>query len=135
MHMMSKKNKLRSTGYFEKVQNPYSSGDCKRRSANPRGFVHDLDLFVTVQLLDENACAVPSLGKLCEDHGYSYEWVSGQKPRLTRQEKSIISVRRSTSYLLTFQFYPPILKAVRSSLRREAGQASREVVRPRFQKN
>ena len=38
-------------------------------------YVHDLDLFVTVQLLEETL-AVLSLGKLCEDHGYSYEWVS-----------------------------------------------------------
>ena len=35
-------------------------------------YVHDLGLFVTVQLLDETP-AVLSLGKLCEDHGYSYE--------------------------------------------------------------
>ena len=33
-------------------------------------YVHDLGLFVTVQLLDETP-AVLSLGKLCEDHGYS----------------------------------------------------------------
>ena len=35
-------------------------------------YVHDLNLFVTVQLLEETP-AVLSLGKLCEDHGYSYE--------------------------------------------------------------
>ena len=33
-------------------------------------FVHDLNLIVTVQLLEETL-AVLSLGKLCEDHGYS----------------------------------------------------------------
>ena len=38
-------------------------------------FVHDLNLFVTVQLLEETP-AVPSIGKHCEHHGYSYEWVS-----------------------------------------------------------
>ena len=37
-------------------------------------FVHGLNLFVTVQLLDETL-AVLSLGKHCEAHGYSYEWV------------------------------------------------------------
>ena len=52
-------------------------------------FVHDLNLFVTVQVLDETP-AVLSLGKLCEDHGYFYEWVSGQKPRLTKDGKTII---------------------------------------------
>ena len=48
----------------------------------------DLNLFVTVQLLEETP-AVLSLGKLCEDRGYSYEWVSGQKPPLTKEEKTI----------------------------------------------
>ena len=52
-------------------------------------FVHDLNFFVTVQLL-EDALAVLSLGKLCIDHGYSYEWVSGHKPRLTKEGKTIV---------------------------------------------
>ena len=52
-------------------------------------FVHDLNQFVTVQLLEETP-AILSLGKLCKDHGYSFEWVSGQEPRLTREGKSII---------------------------------------------
>ena len=42
-------------------------------------YVHDLDPFVTVQLL-EDTLAVLSLGNLCEEHGYIYEWASGQKP-------------------------------------------------------
>ena len=46
-------------------------------------FVHDLNLFVVVQLLDETP-AVLSLGKLCDDHGYSYEWISGQEPHLIK---------------------------------------------------
>ena len=33
--------------------------------------VHDLELFVTVQLLEDTP-AVLSSGKLCEEHGYSY---------------------------------------------------------------
>ena len=51
-------------------------------------FVHDLNLLVTLQLLKETP-AVLSLGKLCEDHGYLYERVSGQKPRLTKEGKTI----------------------------------------------
>ena len=35
-------------------------------------FVHDLDLFVTVQILGTTP-AVLSLGKPREEHGYSYE--------------------------------------------------------------
>ena len=52
-------------------------------------YVYDLDLFVTVQLLEETP-AVLSLGKLCDDHGCSCEWVSGQKPRLTKKGKTVI---------------------------------------------
>ena len=44
---------------------------------------HDLGLFVTVYLLDGTP-AVLSLGELCSEHGYSYEWTSGQKPQLTK---------------------------------------------------
>ena len=44
---------------------------------------------MTVQLLEETP-AVLSLGKLCEDHWYSHGWVSGQKPRLNKEEKTIV---------------------------------------------
>ena len=45
--------------------------------------VYDLDLFVTVQL-PEDTPAVLSLGKLCDEHGYTNEWVSGKQPQLTK---------------------------------------------------
>ena len=41
-------------------------------------FVHDLNQFVTVQLLEETP-AVLSPGKLCKDHGRSCKWVSRAK--------------------------------------------------------
>ena len=41
-------------------------------------YVHDLDLFVAVQLLEDTP-AVLSLGSLFEENGYSYEWSRGQK--------------------------------------------------------
>ena len=52
-------------------------------------FVHDLNQYTTVQLLEETP-AVPSLGQLCKDHGLSCEWVSGQEPRLTINGKSVL---------------------------------------------
>ena len=52
------------------------------------GNVEELDLFVTVMLLEETP-AVLSLGKLCEDHGYTSHWTSGQKPHLTKNGKKI----------------------------------------------
>ena len=51
-------------------------------------FVTELDLFVTVLLLEETS-AVLSLGKLCEDHGYTYHRTSGQKPHFTKKGKRI----------------------------------------------
>ena len=67
-------------------------------------FVHD----VTATL--EEAPAVLPLGKLCEEHGYSCEWVSGRKPLFVDQRRE---AKRTISYLLSFQGYPPILEAFR----------------------
>ena len=39
-------------------------------------YVRELDLFVTAMLLEDTP-AVLSLGKLCEDHGYTYHRTSG----------------------------------------------------------
>ena len=49
-------------------------------------YVKQLDLLVKVMLLEETP-AVLSLGKLCEDHGYTYHWTSCQKPHLTKKGK------------------------------------------------
>ena len=46
-------------------------------------YVKELDIFLTVKILQDTP-AVLSLGKLCEDHAYSYEWTNGQKPCLIK---------------------------------------------------
>ena len=51
-------------------------------------YVKQLDWFVKVMLLEETP-AVLFLEKLCEDHGYTYHWISGQKPHLIRNGKRI----------------------------------------------
>ena len=38
----------------------------------------------------ENTPAVLSLGKLCDENGYSYEWINGQKPHLIKDGIRII---------------------------------------------
>ena len=43
-------------------------------------YVKQWDLFGKVMFLKETP-AVLSFGELCEDHGYTYHWTSGQKPR------------------------------------------------------
>ena len=46
-------------------------------------YVKELDIFLTMKVL-ENTPAVLSLGKLCDEKGYSYEWINGQKPHLIK---------------------------------------------------
>ena len=46
-------------------------------------YVRELDIFLTIKVLD-NTPAVLSLGKICDENGYSYEWINGQKPHLMK---------------------------------------------------
>ena len=45
--------------------------------------VKQLDLFLTMKVL-ENTPAVLLLRKFCDEYGYSYEWINGQKPHLIK---------------------------------------------------
>ena len=60
----------------------------KRGSTSVRSRSWPLRDWCNYSMLDETP-AVLSLGKLFEDHGYSHDWVSGQKPRLTPNGKTI----------------------------------------------
>ena len=64
-------------------------------------YVKELDIFLTMKVLD-NTPAVLSLGKACDENGYSYKWINGQKPHLIKNGIRILSIRR-TSFLLWFQ--------------------------------
>ena len=46
-------------------------------------YVKELDIFLTMKVL-ENTPAVLSLGKLCDENGFSYGWINGQKPHLIK---------------------------------------------------
>ena len=92
MHMVSKRDlnsaeleTLRTSRSPKTVMTP--NGEVQARE-EATVCVKELDLFVTVMLLEESP-AVLSLGKLCEDHGFSYHWTSGQKPHLTQNGKVI----------------------------------------------
>ena len=93
MHIVSKKD-LNSAEFFETMRisrNPTTvmtaNGEVQTRE-EVTVYVKELDLFVTVMLLEE-VPAVLSYGKLCEDHGFSYHWISGQEPHLTKNGKRI----------------------------------------------
>ena len=46
-------------------------------------YVKELGIFLAMKVL-ENTRAVLSLGKLCDENGYSYEWINCQKPHLIK---------------------------------------------------
>ena len=50
-------------------------------------YVKELDIFLTMKV-PENTPAVLSLGKLCDENGYSYQWINGQKPHLILKRDS-----------------------------------------------
>ena len=53
-------------------------------------YVKELDIFLTMKVL-ENTPAVLSLGKLCDENGYSYEWINGQKPHFIQDDGELRS--------------------------------------------
>ena len=46
------------------------------------GYVKELDIFLTMKVLD-NTPAVLSLSKLCDEHGYSCEWIERSKNHIS----------------------------------------------------
>ena len=46
-------------------------------------YVKELDIFFTMKVLEDTP-AFLSLGKLCDEHGYSYEWMNSQKSHLSK---------------------------------------------------
>ena len=92
MHMVSKKDL--NSAELETIRTSRSpttvmtaNGEVQTRK-DATVYLKQLDFFVNVMLLEETP-AVLSLGKLCEDHGYTYHWISGQKPHLIRNGKMI----------------------------------------------
>ena len=85
MHMISKKD-LNSAGLdtLTKSRSPTTvitaNGEVQTHE-EATVYVKELDVFLTRKVL-ENTPAVLSLGKLCDENGYSYEWINGQKPHL-----------------------------------------------------
>ena len=54
-----------------------------QRNEEATVYVKGLDIFLTVKVL-ESTPAILSLGKLCDEHGYSYEWMNRRKPHLIK---------------------------------------------------
>ena len=73
-------------------------------------YVREFDIFLTMKVLEDTP-AVLSLGKLCDEHGYSYDWINCQKPHLIKSEFEY-SVMRKTSYQSWFLVYQGVLPPV-----------------------
>ena len=69
-------------------------------------YVKELDSFLTMKVLEDTP-AVLSLRKLCDEHGYSYEWINGQKPHLIKNGGH--SAIRRTSLRSWFLVYQRVL--------------------------
>ena len=85
MHMLSKKDlsseELETLRRSRTTTVVTATGEVQT-NGEAQVYVHDLDLFVTVLLLEDTP-AFLSLGKLCEDHGYSHEW-NNKQPSYSR---------------------------------------------------
>ena len=64
-------------------------------------YVKELDIFLTMKVLEDTP-AVLSLGKLCDENGYSYEWINGQQPHLIKKTVFGYRATRRTSFLSWF---------------------------------
>ena len=88
MHMVSKKDlhsaELETMRTSKNPTTVMPANGAVQTREEATAYVKELDLFVTVMLLEETP-AVLSVGKLCEDHGFSYHWTSGPKTHLTKE--------------------------------------------------
>ena len=73
-------------------------------------YVKELDIFLTMKVL-ENTPAVLSLGKLCDENGYSHEWINGRNHISLKTGFGYPATRR-TSFLLWFQACQQVLHPV-----------------------
>ena len=124
MHMLSKKDlSSDEIDTLRRSRNPTTvvtaNGEVQTNE-EAQIYVHDLDLFVTVQLLEETP-AVLSLGKLGSEHGYSFEWINGQEPHLTK-DVNVITCK-------TGNFVPLVVPGLPSS----SSSSSSSVSKPKDQ--
>ena len=89
MHMMSKKDlnsaEMDTLTTSRSPTTVFAANGVVQTHEEATVYVKELDIFLTVKVL-ENTPAVLSLGKLCDENGYSYEWIdiNGQKPHLIK---------------------------------------------------
>ena len=89
-------------------------------------YVKELDMFLTMKVL-ENTPAALSLGKLCDENGYSHEWINGPKPHLIKKRDSDnLQHRELCSYRGSrlVKFFLWTLSTSRTPMRQESHSSS-----------
>ena len=81
LHMISKKDL--NSGELENRDDIKKSGDVitangeVQMNEEATVYVREMDIFLTMKVIEDTP-AVLSLRKLCDEHGYSTEWINGQ---------------------------------------------------------
>ena len=111
MHMINKKDlNSAENGYLDEVVCPtivITAYGKVQTNDEATVSVRELNKFLTMKVLEDTP-AVLSLGKLCDEHGYSYEWITGQKPHLIETVFGYSAILR-TSFLSWFLVYQRVL--------------------------
>ena len=88
MHMISKKDlnsdELETVTTSRSPMTVITANGEVQTNEEATVYVRELDIFLTMKLLKDTS-AVLSLGELCDEHGYSYEWINGQKLHLIKK--------------------------------------------------
>ena len=88
MHMLIKKDlntaQMETVRVTETLSKVITANRDVQTNEEATVYVEELDTLLTVNLLEDTP-AVLSLWKLCDEHGYSCEWVSGQLPHLVKK--------------------------------------------------
>ena len=87
MHMIRKKNlnsvELDTLTTLRSPTNVITANGEVQTHEEATVYVKEFDVFLTMKLLEDTP-AVLSLGKLSDEHRYSYQWINGQKPHLIK---------------------------------------------------
>ena len=108
MHMLSKKDV--NSAELETVTTPKSSTTGTTADGEVQTheeatiYVKEMDIFLTMNVLEDTP-AVLSVGKLCDEHGYSYQWITGQKPHPMENGVFGYIAKRRTSFRSWFLFF------------------------------
>ena len=98
-------------------------------------YIRELYIFLTMKLLEDTP-AVPTLAKLCDEHGYSYEWINGQNHISLKMVFEYSTIRKTSyqSWFLVFLQLPRarlfheliFLISIRFRVKWKCGQTSTE---------